>query len=135
MLTGQGAMHRSKETWFAAAVLSSCAVMGTPRIEDAQAPREFNRQLHPPPATCRREVKVLPPGTPVERPYTEIATLSVTCYPGALTVCDERLRESACEKGADAVIVTPSPDGGTPPGASTQSLVARHGRAIRYQDD
>jgi hypothetical protein len=53
--------------------------------------------------------------------------------PGALTMCERRLQDRACRLDADAVILTElDADVAVPPGASKQLLVARTGRAIRY---
>jgi hypothetical protein len=130
-----GFMQGLKAASIAAAVsLLGCGLAGTPRAQDAPAPRDFYAQLKPddPPA-CRRPVRVFEPSASLPG-YQVMSSMSVTCSPGALDVCERRLRARACELQADAVILEEaSGPAGVPPGASSQSLVTRGGRAIRWK--
>jgi hypothetical protein len=115
------------------ASLCGCSAIWPMRPEDATAPGDYYHSVRPEKSTCSRAIQLWPTQPPSDRRYRQIAEISVTCYPGAITVCERGLRERACQMGADAVIALPAEGGGTPPGASAQSLVSRSGRAIRYE--
>jgi len=104
----------------------------TPRPEDAHAPRDFYAQLRPREPKCDRDIAILPAGATPGRANKEVASLSATCSPGAIDVCETRMKERACELGADAVVLIESSPGPNPVGASGQTLVSRSGRAIRW---
>jgi hypothetical protein len=110
----------------------SLACVGTPRIEDAPAPRDYFRAAQPA-RRCAHRVELLRSAAEVQRPYRELASISASCYPGTPTVCENRLTERACDLQADAVILLPSAAGGTPLGASTQSQVSSNGKAVVWQ--
>ncbi len=126
---------RPASAWLAPWILSACANVGTPRVGDAPAPTEVFQSLRREEPSCHRPVALLPANEPTGRKFREIARVSVTCYPGALSLCDRRLREAACRLGADAVIAMKPSGRGIPPGTSPLSLVGRSGRAIRYEGD
>jgi hypothetical protein len=113
-------------------VALSCAPALTPRPQDSSAPRDFYAQFSREKPACDREVAVLPAGSSTGRTYKEVASISATCSPGSIELCEERLKSRACELGADAVIETEPAPGATPSGASGQSLVSRGARAIRW---
>jgi hypothetical protein len=115
------------------AALPACLAL-TPHPEDAQAPRDFYRQVRPPASTCKRMVEVLSPETPIRRPYKELSALSATCSPGARSVCERRLKDRACERGADAVLLN-ADAGPTPAGASSLSEISVSGRAVAWADE
>ncbi len=119
-------------TLSAALVVTGC--LATPRAQDAPAPREYASQLQHDEPECARNVMVFDPGTIPQRRYHEIASLSATCYPGALANCERRLKARACELGADAIILGDTTRDAPPPGASPQSLVSRSARAVRWTD-
>ena len=118
--------------WLGSLLACGC-VLGWTRPEHAHAPKEYYQSAEQESAPCGRLVEIWERFPPTDRPYREIATISVTCYPGALTLCERRMRHRACELGADAVIAMEPQGTGTPPGSSLQSYVARSGKAIRYQ--
>jgi hypothetical protein len=124
-------MHKILRVVVAAQLFAGCWA-ATPRLEDAHAPRDFYAQVHPKEPTCDRDIAMLPPGAEPGRPNKEVASLSATCSPGALEVCDARMKERACELGADAVVLLETSPGPNPIGASSQRLVSRNGRAIRW---
>jgi hypothetical protein len=108
----------------------------TPHVQDAHAPADFyEANLHRESPPCDRAIALFPAaGAASGRRYKEIASLSATCSPGSLELCEQRLKERACELKADAVIMTESTPGASPAGASGQSLVSKSGRAIRWVD-
>jgi len=116
--------------------LSSACAGGpalTPRLEDASAPHDFYKALNPGERKCKRDVPVLHENEVGDRKYHEVSAISATCYPGAPNVCQQTLRERACELKADALILSESPEGGaTPPGASGQSAVSVSARAVNW---
>lgn len=115
-------------------LLSGClSALWPMRNEDLHAPGEVYRSANPEKSTCTHLVELWPSTPLTARPYKEIAKITATCYPGAITICERRLRDRACQLGADAVIAVKSEAGGTPPGASQQSLVSRSGRAVRFE--
>jgi hypothetical protein len=120
--------------WLASAALCSCGGVGTLRPEDAPAPRDFYAQIRPAEEPrCQRELRLFHASQSVPA-HQVVSTLSVTCSPGALPVCERRLLARACELEADALILDESSrPAGVPPGASSQSLVSRTGRAIRFR--
>ena len=125
--------YRSATWALVASILGGCWPALTPRPQDAHAPRDFYAQIRPPESKCEREIAVLPAGSTPGRPHKEVASLSATCSPGSIEVCERRMQERACELGADAVVlVEPSP-GPNPVGASGQTLVSRSARAIKWQ--
>lgn len=109
-------------------MLAGCGFAGTPRVEDALAPRDYFAQTQGPPA-CIPEVEVLT-RLQVVRPYRVIGSLSATCYPGAPKLCEQRLAARACVLHADALIVSDPEAGATPPGSSGQSLISVAARAV-----
>src|SRR5256885_10616621 len=104
-------------------VLGGCWA-ATPRPEDAHAPRDFYAQIHPAESKCDRDVAVFPAGAAPGRPHREIASLSATCSPGAIDVCERRMKDRACELAADAVILVEPGSGPNPVAASGQTLVS-----------
>jgi hypothetical protein len=127
-------LPRAERFLCAAAALSyGCGATGTPRLQDAPAPRDFLAQVHDKEAPCDHEVVVFRPGAPIARPYKEVGSLSATCSPGAADICERRLRERACALGADGLVLLEPTAGPNPAGASNQSLISRDGRAIRWE--
>lgn len=119
----------------ATVLLLGCGITGTPRPEDAPAPRDFYAQLKPRDASpaCAREIRVFDAVDSVPA-HEVVSSISVTCSPGALDVCERRLQTRACELKADAVILeSASRAAAVPPGASAQSLVSRGARAVRWK--
>lgn len=104
----------------------------TPRLQDASAPRDYYRALHPSGSKCKRQVPVLRAEEVGGRAYHEISRLSASCYPGAPEACKQTLTNRACELEADALILIESSPGGSPPGASGQSSVSISARAVRW---
>ena len=117
----------------AASHIAACSPALTPRLEDTHAPRDFYAQLRRPESKCDRNIAMLPSGSTPGRPHKEVSSLSATCSPGAIDVCEQRLKDRACELGADAVIPVESTPGASPAGASGQTLVSRSARAIRWE--
>lgn len=117
----------SSAAWFVACFAA------TPRIEDASAPRDFREQVAGADAECHRLVELVEEGARVSRPYDELAMLSATCSPGARSLCERRLKESACARGADAVLLVAPVPGALPPGSSGFSQIAVSGRAVRWR--
>jgi hypothetical protein len=120
--------------WSAAVAFAvGCSSMSlTPRLQDSQAPRDYLAEAKPSKQSCDPPVELVRSPTDAQRPYREIASLSATCYPGAPTLCEQRLLQRACEHQADALILTESEPGGSPPGASGQSQISISGRAVRW---
>src|SRR5690349_22182849 len=114
------------------ALVAGC--LGAPRIEDAHAPRAYWDSVNGPEPKCDRPLAVIPAHAVSGRPHREIANISVTCYPGVLWVCERRLKERACELGADAVLLSDALPGPNPAGGSRQSTVSQSGRAVRWED-
>jgi hypothetical protein len=117
------------------AVVSSTALFGcfgTPRAQDALTPREFYQQATEREAPCDRPIKVLPAGVLPGRPHREIATISATCAPGALELCERRLKERACALGADVLVLTEGESGPNPAATPLHSFVSRDARALRW---
>ena len=106
---------------------------GTPRIQDAPAPRDFYKQVTEKEAPCDHPVKLLPAGAQPGRRYREIASLSATCSPGAIELCERRLKERACVLGADALLLTESESGANPAAIPMQSQVSRSARALQWE--
>jgi hypothetical protein len=119
-------------TFFVSA-LGGCWPALTPRPQDSNAPRDFYAQVRPPESKCDREITVLPAGSAPGRPHKEVASLSATCSPGAVDVCERQMKDRACELGADAILLAEPSAGPNPVGASGQTLVSRSSRAIRWQ--
>jgi len=112
---------------------TACAVV-TPPFQHVPATAETYASLQPAEHACGREIPVLPATTPMMASYRDVGSVSVTCYPGVLGLCDRRLQDGGCRLGADAVIRAAAIDEVPPPlGASKQLLVVRSGRAIRYE--
>ncbi|HMI86770.1 MAG TPA: hypothetical protein VK550_21905 [Polyangiaceae bacterium] len=112
--------------------LGSC-IAGTPRLQDASAPRDFYKEVSEKEAACDRPVQLLPAGTLPGRRYRELASLSATCSPGSVELCDRRLKERACALGADAVLLGEGEPGASPAAIPMQSLVSRNARALKWQ--
>jgi hypothetical protein len=121
-------------TCVANALLLGCGVTGTPRPQDAPAPRDFYAQLKgDDDSACARPIRVFGEFDSVPE-HEVVSSMSVTCSPGALEVCERRLQSRACELEADAVILEKAgSSGAVPPGASSQSLISRGGQAIRWK--
>lgn len=115
-------------------MVSGCA---TPRIADQPAPRDTYRQLRQlhDKAHCDHPVQVLRNHAEAVRPYRQIAALSATCSPGTPSVCEREMLDRACELGADAIILTPNSQRGTPWNASTRTLSTSSARAVRWTDN
>jgi hypothetical protein len=107
------------------------ACLGTPRVQDAPAIQDYARQVHHPPKKCDHHIELHRSAPFDEGNYVAIATLSATCYPGAPAICEQSLIERACKLGADILIVVEASAGGTPTGASGQSLSSMSARAMR----
>ena len=108
----------------------------TPEPQDAPAPSDTLAQVrgvggH---SRCAREVQVLSPALGAIRPFRAIASISATCSPGTPSVCEEHLRERACELEGDAVILSDKGYEPAPSTGATRSLVARAGRVVRWLD-
>ena len=116
--------------WLATACTSRPAL--TPRLQDASAPGDFYRALRPAERTCERDVAVLSAAEVGGRSYREVSMISATCYPGAPNACRQTLRQRACELHADALILTDGESGGTPLGASSQSVVSLSAHAVNW---
>jgi hypothetical protein len=116
-----------------ASTVGGCWPALTPRPQDSNAPRDFYSQVRPSESKCDREIAVFPAGATPGRPHKEVASLSATCSPGAIDVCERQMKERACELGADALVLAEPSAGPNPAGPSGQSLVSRNGRAIRWQ--
>jgi hypothetical protein len=114
-------------------MLGGCSPALTPRPQDYNAPRDFYAQVRPPESKCDREIVVLPAGATPGRPNKEVASLSATCSPGATDVCERRLKDRACELGADAIVLVEPTPGPNPAGPSGQTLVSRSARALRWE--
>jgi len=112
--------------------LDGCGV-ATPRAQDAPAPLDFYKEATEKEKPCDRPVKVLPAGSSLGRPYREIASLSATCSPGSTELCERRLKERACELGADALLLSDAEPGPNPNNVPIQSLVSRNARALRWE--
>jgi hypothetical protein len=108
-------------------------IAGTPRLQDAPAPRDFFKQVSEKEAPCARPVKLLPAGALPGRPYREIASLSATCSPGSIELCERRLKERACTLGADALLLSEGEPGANPAALPMQSLVSRSARALQWE--
>lgn len=118
--------------------LTSCITprLITPHPEDAAAPGDTVAQLrgadhH---SRCSRHVQVVPPAVGVMRPHRSIASISATCSPGTPSVCEQHLRERACELEGDAVILSDRAAEPAPTTGSTRALVARAGQVVRWLD-
>ena len=128
---------RRSAVWFAGLVATSTlggCFLGTRRPQDAQAPHDFYKQVSEKEVTCDRPVKVLPPGALPGRPHREVASLSATCSPGSIELCERRLRERACALGADALLLTESESGPNPAAAPMHTQVSRSARALVWED-
>ena len=106
--------------------------VGTPRMQDAPAPRDFYKEVSEKETPCDRPVSVVPAGSLPARPYREIANLSATCSPGSMDLCERRLKQRACELGADALLLEEAAGGPNPSAVPIQSLVSRNARALRW---
>jgi len=104
----------------------------TPRIQDSPAPHDYFAEAKPTKQACDPPVELVRSSADEHRPYHEIASLSASCYPGAPTLCEQRLLQNACEHQADALILSESEPGASPPGASGQSQISLSGRAVRW---
>ena len=111
--------------------VSGCLPFGTPRIEDASAPRQYASAARPHPR-CEPMVELIRSVAQANRPYREVASLSANCYPGVPSECERQLLERACQLRAEAIILTDSKSEGTPPGATKDSRVSRHAIAVRW---
>ena len=99
------------------AAASGCGTLlgTTPRPQDSQAPRDFYAsQLHREKPTCDKQVAILPAGASIGRAYKEVASLSATCSPGSPDICEQSLKNRACELAADAVIMSDRSPGPRP---------------------
>src|SRR5512133_979099 len=114
------------------AALLACVSLPTPRVEDAPAPRDYFRQASMPKQSCDPPVEVVASPSQARLGYRELASISTRCYPGSPRVCELRLAERACALHADAVILTETSSDSTPLGASQQSEISMHGRAVRW---
>jgi hypothetical protein len=114
--------------------LVASACFTTPRPEDLPATQEFLSVDTYKEKECDRPLAVIPAGAQSGRPRRELANISVTCYPGALWLCERRLKERACALGADAVLLSDAEPGPHPAGGSRLSQVSRSGRAVRWTD-
>jgi hypothetical protein len=83
------------------------------------------------PKPCDHQVELLRSSEAAQRPYTEVASLSSTCYPGTPALCERILLQHACEHQADAVVVTPAQAGATPAG-NPEPQISMSGRAVRW---
>src|SRR5262249_16474797 len=116
---------------FGLIALACVGCLGTPRVQDAPAIQDYVRQAHPPPNECHPNVPIHRSPPIDESDYVVVATLSATCYPGAPAVCERSLVERACKLGADILVVVETAAGGTPTGASGQSLSSMSARAMQ----
>jgi len=112
--------------------LTGCQAL-SPRMEDSQAPIDFYRQISSSQKPCGHSVALIASGTTPTPPYDELSLISSTCSPGTPMLCDRILLETACELGADAVIVVRPKSGATPLGASALSQISKLGRAVRFR--
>jgi len=115
-----------------APTLAACGV-ATPRVQDAPAPTDFYKQATEKEKPCDRPIQVLPAGSSLGRPYREMASLSATCSPGSTELCERRLKERACEMGADALLLGETEPGPNPNNVPIQSLVSRNARALQWE--
>jgi hypothetical protein len=130
---------KDRATLAGRAAIALAALLGTAgclwlRPEDAPAHRDFYRQWTQREARCDHPVAVFPAQNTPGRPSRELASMSATCSPGAIELCERDLKERACALGADALLMTEAESGPNPAGGSRQSLISRSGRAIRWAD-
>lgn len=111
--------------------LTACVPLATPHIQDAPAPGQYMAAARPRPS-CEPAVELVRSQAEANRPYREVASLSATCYPGVPTVCERKLLDRACELEANAVILIEPKGSGTPPGATSDSMVSRSAIAVRW---
>jgi hypothetical protein len=125
-------------TLLACVCLTACVSpqLVTPNTQDANAPGDTILQLRGASdrSRCSRHVQVVPPAVGATRPFRSIASVSATCSPGALSVCEQHLRERACELQGDAVILSDKVGEPAPTTGSTRALVARSGQVVRWVD-
>ena len=81
---------------------------------------------------CDNLIEALSSSAPVTRPYTTIASISVSCYYGATSACKRRLVERACDLGGDAVILEATEAKPAPTGILPQKEVTQSGKVIRF---
>ena len=131
-------MLRARIPMFATTFLlltSGCVRFATPHIEDSAAPGDTLAQLHlrGEKSTCDEHVQLVRSEAEATRQFESVAAISSTCSPGARGVCEQHLRERACELRADAVILGGGSGANAAPyGGSTRSLVSVAGRAVRW---
>jgi hypothetical protein len=108
----------------------------TPNTQDSAAPGDTIVQLRGANdrSRCSRHVQVVPPAVGAMRPFHSIASVSATCSPGTPSVCEQHLRERACELEGDAVILSDKVEQPAPTTGSTRALVARAGQVVRWLD-
>lgn len=114
---------------------SGCVRFATPHIQDAAAPGDTLALLHRSGerSKCDEHVQLVRSEAEATREFQSIAAISSTCSPGARGVCEQHLRERACELHADAVILGGSSGANAAPyGGSNRSLVSVAGRAVRW---
>jgi hypothetical protein len=102
-------------------------------MQDSQAPRDFYKQASEKEMPCDHPIKVFPAGSLPGRPHREVASLSASCSPGSLELCERRLKERACALGADALLLLDGESGPNPAAPPMQSLVSRNARALRWE--
>lgn len=131
-------LKNTTSTLFVCLCLTACIKpqLITPHTQDSSAPGDTILQLrgadeH---SRCSRDVQVVPSTVGATRPFRSVASISATCSPGAPSVCEQHLRERACELGGDAVIISESVEGAAPQTGSNYSLVARAGKVVRWLD-
>lgn len=132
-------MHRAGATAKEVVLLGSIALaagcFGTPRVEDAHAPRAYWEEVvGSRESKCDRPIDVVPAHAMLGRARREVANITVSCYPGVPWVCERLLKERACELGADAVLLSDAEPGPNPAGGSRQSMVSKSGRAVRWEE-
>lgn len=131
---GGGALRLRGVAMMALLLTTGCAA--TPRTADHAAPYDAYRQLrqlHDEPH-CDHRVQLLRSRSEAVHPYRQIASLSATCSPGALSVCEREMLDRACALGADAIILDPHARRGTPWNASNQPLALSSALAVRWTD-
>jgi hypothetical protein len=126
-------LQRPSTIWIAALVATGTETGCWVRPEDAPAAPDFYKTVSEREAPCDHPVQLLPAGAVPGRPHREVASLSATCSPGSISLCERHLKERACALGADALLLTESEPGPNPAAKPGQSLVSRSARALRWE--
>jgi hypothetical protein len=85
-----------------------------------------------PAARCEHLVEFADRGS-VNRPYTELSRVSVTCHPALPELCERSLRDRACALGADAVLIVPAESGASRNVPSSRDQVWQNAILVRWR--